>query len=129
MSALTRFRKRADDFRSYLAKTFCSCVEAVPSVALVLITVVLVMLLVAIIPLAFALTYVPPEQQQAPADFRSVDQLRSFNATWPFDASENIFHSSSLVSSNISSCRGFGFACTSQPVGVKYFPVCTLPPL
>ena len=55
------FHYRADDFRLWLSTRCCTCLSFVPSLALVLIAAVLIMLLIATIPLAFALTYSSPQ--------------------------------------------------------------------
>lgn len=48
---------KADEFRLWLATRCCTCLSSVPSFALVIIAAVLIMLLIATIPLAFAMTY------------------------------------------------------------------------
>lgn len=122
---------RADDFRQYLANSCCSCVEAIPSFALVILALLLIMLLIAVVPLAFALTYSSPAAQtmktttmkpSLPSDLEPLDNATlAMNSTGADgerdDAEEHLLMSTALIPKNISACHGFGFACASNPVG------------
>uniref|UniRef100_A0A915M385 Uncharacterized protein n=1 Tax=Meloidogyne javanica TaxID=6303 RepID=A0A915M385_MELJA len=88
------FHYRADDFRLWLSTRCCTCLSFVPSLALVLIAAVLIMLLIATIPLAFALTYSSPQ-----ANWEDHTPLRT----------------TEFLPKNITSCTVYGFACTAQP--------------
>ena len=77
-------RYRADEFRLWLVTSCCSCLASVPSFALVIAAMVLIMLLLATIPLAFALAYSSSESsgltddQQGEESGNGIDGVRFF---------------------------------------------------
>ena len=84
--------------------------------------VVLIMLLIAAIPLAFALTYMHPETRVTGTLKDSITPIRSdSHGLWPQDDvlikdPNALYPSDSILPPNVSGCKGFGFACTSNPV-------------
>lgn len=132
-----RISMKADKFREFLAATCCACLSSVPSFLLVVLAVVLLMLLIATIPLAFAFTYMSPlASSKQPRTTVNVirlftfsnfliilaisrqytDTLGSEGAVKPRFA----FKAADLLPPNITSCKGFGFACTYDPVCSKW---------
>uniref|UniRef100_A0A915ES29 Neurotransmitter-gated ion-channel transmembrane domain-containing protein n=1 Tax=Ditylenchus dipsaci TaxID=166011 RepID=A0A915ES29_9BILA len=113
-----RLKHKADDFREYVSTTCCACLASVPSFALVILGVVLVMLLVASIPLAFALTYMKGDPAAAEVPISPIRLFRD-HMEWVNDSysapEPMIFQSSSVLPPNITACKGFGFACTNEP--------------
>ncbi|KAH7728914.1 low-density lipoprotein receptor domain class A containing protein [Aphelenchoides avenae] len=118
---LARCRMYADDFRGFVANTCCSCVEAVPSFALVILAVLIIMLLIAVVPLAFALTYSNAAQKMdvttlLPPLSDELDNITmAANSTEEEEAHGRLLMSTALIPKNISACHGFGFACASNP--------------
>lgn len=116
---LTWIGRKADNFRELMASTFCACFEAIPSIGLMVLAILLLLLLLGFVPLAVMLTYMAPEAQKAPEpDTQFVNMIRPVQGAWPLDdlMDDTILTKSiSLVPKNISGCSGFGFACTSHP--------------
>lgn len=114
---MNRLKGKADKFREILANQCCACLSSVPSFALVVLAVVLVMLLIATIPLAFAFTYMTPQAKNANEPKLNVDTLRTHFEFPKSDemSIEPVFMPISFLPANVSSCRGFGFACTDDP--------------
>lgn len=116
----------ADDFRGFVANTCCSCVEAVPSFALVILAVLIIMLLIAVVPLAFALTYSNAAQKMdvttlLPPLSDELDNITmAANSTEEEEADGRLLMSTALIPKNISACHGFGFACASNPVHLTH---------
>uniref|UniRef100_A0A915DZ09 Uncharacterized protein n=1 Tax=Ditylenchus dipsaci TaxID=166011 RepID=A0A915DZ09_9BILA len=76
------------------------------------------MLLVASIPLAFALTYMKGDPAAAEVPISPIRLFRD-HMEWVNDSysapEPMIFQSSSVLPPNITACKGFGFACTNEP--------------
>jgi hypothetical protein len=70
-----------------------------------LMAVVLIMLLIAAIPLAFALTSMNHPKAAVPT--ASVYPIRDSSTLDPF---------ASLLPPNVTDCKGFGFSCVKNPV-------------
>nr|CAD2136446.1 unnamed protein product [Meloidogyne enterolobii] len=132
------FHYRADDFRLWLSTRCCTCLSFVPSLALVLIAAVLIMLLIATIPLAFALTYSSPQASNidkkatenggSASNIGKGDKFNFFvdreHSSWPeltevFKYQDWEDHTplrtTEFLPKNITSCTVYGFACTAQP--------------
>uniref|UniRef100_A0A1I8B1D7 Atrial natriuretic peptide-converting enzyme n=1 Tax=Meloidogyne hapla TaxID=6305 RepID=A0A1I8B1D7_MELHA len=122
---------KVDDFRLWLSTRCCTCLSFVPSLALVLIAAVLITLLVATIPLAFALIYSSPQATESAVQTSSIGNGDKFNffvdrdhSSWP-ELTEVLkyqdwedhtsLRTTELLPKNISSCTIYGFACTAQP--------------
>uniref|UniRef100_A0A915DZ04 Uncharacterized protein n=1 Tax=Ditylenchus dipsaci TaxID=166011 RepID=A0A915DZ04_9BILA len=95
-----RLKHKADDFREYVSTTCCACLASIPSFALVILGVVLVMLLVASIPLAFALTYMKGDPAAAEVPISPIRLFRD-HMEWVNDSysapEPMIFQSSSVL--------------------------------
>lgn len=120
---MERIGNIADRFKNYMAKTFCSCLSSVPSFALVILAAILLMLLVATIPLAFAFTYMKPEPSvsEPPKTTQVVERENSLlfpSKNILFRDTLSIFNSKSILPPQIDTCKGFGFSCTNEPVKI-----------
>lgn len=121
---------KADEFRLWLATRCCTCLSSVPSFALVIIAAVLIMLLIATIPLAFAMTY---SRSQAITAEETLEESENINvpssvyrkhSAWPNESELiqyrdwdefAIVKTTSLLPKNITACYVYGFACTGKP--------------
>jgi ABC-type bacteriocin/lantibiotic exporter with double-glycine peptidase domain len=112
---------RADRFREFLSGTICGCLSSIPSFALIIIAMVLILMLIASIPLAFILTYHPSALSTDKANREKVPELvHRYHSAWP-NATVNMTDPSSikmsaLIPPNVTTCHGYGFSCTSTPV-------------
>jgi len=123
-SAWRRFRYQADGYRQFLAQKCCGWVASVPSLALLLITMFLIMILIASVPLAFfmlhhnsaALTSDDGTNVNVP------ETVHRFNMVWQNDTKKtnkgghsSLIKASFIIPRDVDTCRGFGFSCTSTP--------------
>ncbi|KAE9551563.1 hypothetical protein FO519_005207 [Halicephalobus sp. NKZ332] len=110
----------AEDFKEFVATTCCTCLTNVPSLALIICALILIALLLATIPLVFALTYQKPEAQlsEDPTDIFGLGDSEMGNI-WPEDRygdlTDEVMHANSLIPENVTNCPGFGFVCTNYP--------------
>lgn len=118
---MDRIRNSVDRFKAYMAKTFCTCISTVPSFALMILAAVLLMLLVATIPLAFAFTYMNPEPRISELPKATENVIRYQSVLFPNGNNVvrdtlSIFKAKSVLPPQIDTCKGFGFSCTNEPV-------------
>lgn len=118
---MERLKNAADRFKNYMAMTFCSCLSNVPSFVLVILAAILLMLLVATIPLAFAFTYMSSESSISVLSKTNGVLYRQDSSLFPsenttFRDTHSIFNAKSVLPPEIDTCKGFGFSCTNEPV-------------
>lgn len=123
-SCCERIVQAAEDFKEFVASTCCTCLTNVPSLALIICALVLIALLLATIPLVFAMTYQRPQSQMSEeaGDIFGLGETEMGTISLDDrhgDLTEEVMHSNSLIPENVTSCPGFGFACTNYPVSWK----------
>lgn len=104
--------------RGCLAWLRRNIVDRVPTVALIILAVIILLLLLSAIPLAVYITYMAPSAYDVDTYGQSASRFHN-DDNWPFGnltRSSSIMSTSMLKPPNVTSCIEHGFSCTSNPV-------------
>ncbi|CAI4227388.1 unnamed protein product [Auanema sp. JU1783] len=116
-----RVQRKMENFRHYVGRSCCSCVEKMPAIVLVIVACLIFALLLALIPAVFILTNAASSEALAQTGEFEMNGLRKGFGLPKIDAdddSELYIHGFSIhdvFPVNVSICPGFGFSCTSEP--------------
>lgn len=103
-----------------MANSCCACLTNVPSLALIICAIILLVLLLATVPIVFALTYQKPAAQVSEETANVIVSGRQLSDIWLEeridDLKNEVPHASNMLPKNVETCPGFGFVCTNYPV-------------